>query len=57
MRNKAYKISNHKKNNKSKLKRLIRKKVINTCQQKIIIKTIKHKHQVFLDHLWNIYIT
>ena len=54
MRNKAYKISNHKKNNKSKLKRLIRKKEINTCQQKIIIRASKHKHQVFLDHLWNI---
>ena len=51
MRNKAYKISNHKINNKSKLKRLIRKKVIKTCQQKMIISASKHKHQVFLDHL------
>lgn len=55
MRNKIYSINNHKRNSKNKLNRVIIKKVINTCQQKIIIKTHRQIDHVPRFHLLNIF--
>lgn len=46
MRNKTYKINNHNKNNNKRLNLEMIKKVINTCQQNIIIRVNKHRHHV-----------
>lgn len=57
MRNKIYSINNHKRNNKNKLNLVIIKKVINTCQQKIITRIHKQIDHVPRFHLLNILIT